>query len=110
MQIAVRIEDQRTVVSVSGRLDSLSSTEFIAQFDGWLEAGPSRLILNFAGLEYLSSAGLRSIQMLSRRCRQAGSGFCLCGLSPFVKDVLSLSGFDRALTVYGSVAEALAGD
>lgn len=107
MEIAVRTEGKDAVVTVTGRLDSVTSAEFIAQFDAWLANAPSRLILDFTGVEYLSSAGLRAIQMLSRRCREAGSGFCLCGLAPFVKNVLSLSGFDRALTIHPTLADAL---
>jgi len=110
MRIAVRAESGRTVVSVSGRLDSVSSAEFINQFDMWFSAPPSRLILDLTDLEYVSSAGLRAIQILARRCKESKSGFCLCGLGAFVQNVIALSGFDRAFTIHATLADALAAE
>lgn len=77
-------------VQLSGRLDAASAPEARAVLEDI--SGSCRL--DFTGLEYIASAGLGLLAAAQRRLLDQGSGLTLCGLSPHLRDVLSLAGFE----------------
>jgi len=99
------------VAELSGRLDARSAPDFerdaLAAADG-LE-GERGMLLDLSGLEYISSAGLRSILLLARRLSGSGGRVVLCGMSGVVKEVFDISGFGSIFQLHDSVAEALSG-
>ena len=95
------------VVMPRGRLDSNTSPAFEAHLLGRVE-GPARVVVDFTGLDYISSAGLRVLLMASKKARQGGAKLALCGLQPAVREVFEISGFLSILTVCDDRAQALA--
>ena len=57
-------------------------------------------------LEYISSAGLRSILMVGRQLRNNSGSLILCGLGGIVLEVFELSGFLKLFPVADSLAGA----
>ena len=49
------------VVGVEGRLDISNASAFEQECLAWVDQGKKLLVLDFVALEYISSAGLRSI-------------------------------------------------
>lgn len=68
------------------------------------------IVLDFGGLEYISSAGLRSILAATKKVKTVNGSLSLCALSGLVEEVVTISGFDNILTVYEDVAQATAGE
>ena len=58
-----------------------------------VERGDSRMLLDCAGMSYISSAGLRAVLTSARQCQQAGGKLSLCALQPACKTVFEISGF-----------------
>ncbi|MCY3020895.1 MAG: STAS domain-containing protein [Planctomycetota bacterium] len=106
MEITVRNEQQALVVAVVGRLDGMTTPEFDRQSSAWVKPG-QRLVLDLSQLNYISSAGLRSILALGKQMKAAGGALGLSGLSGLVEEVISLSGFNTILPIYSDVASAL---
>jgi anti-anti-sigma factor len=106
VEITVREERKALVVTVTGRMDGLTAPDFDRQAATWVK--PGRLVvLDFAQLNYVSSAGLRSILMLSKQLKAVGGSLTLCSLAGFIQEVIELSGFNAFLPVYPDVASAL---
>jgi stage II sporulation protein AA (anti-sigma F factor antagonist) len=82
-----------------GRLDSDNSAAFETEVMLRLDRGPSAVVFDFAGLTYVSSAGLRVVLLTAKRLRSRGGQFVLCGLTEPVRDVFKISGFLSVLTV-----------
>lgn len=82
-----------------GRLDSGNSAAFETEVMQRLDRSPRAMVFDFAGLTYVSSAGLRVVLLTAKRLRSRGSQFVLCGLSEPVRDVFKISGFLSVLTV-----------
>ncbi|MEV8630494.1 STAS domain-containing protein [Streptosporangium sp. NPDC051023] len=78
-----RIEGEITSTTASGVQERLLS----------LLGGAGRLLIDFSGVSYISSAGLRMLLILYRRAEQAGTGIALGGLSNEVQFVMSATGF-----------------
>lgn len=58
MKVSKTREGNKLIVALEGRLDTLSSPDLEEELDTLLD-GVETLIFDFAGLVYLSSAGLR---------------------------------------------------
>jgi anti-sigma B factor antagonist len=72
------------------------------------EGGHTRLLLNFAGVQYLSGAMLGRLACLEWKLASAQGRIRLCGLVPVLRDTLRITRLDRVFKVYTDEAEALA--
>ena len=84
-------------VHVSGRLDTMTAPELEKQLKESLQ-GVTELILNFDGLEYISSAGLRVV-LGAQKTMNAQGKMIVKNLSAEVRDVLDITGFTDILTI-----------
>jgi anti-anti-sigma factor len=96
------------VVGLGGRLDTATAPTFDENRTAWMADGHRRFVLDLSKLEYLSSAGLRSIISMAKRAGADGGAVSLAGAQGLVKDVIVLSGFDVLLSTYDTVEAALA--
>jgi anti-sigma B factor antagonist len=71
------------------------------------EEGHTRLVVNFAGVRYLSSEVLGILAGLQRKVDPVRGSIVLCGLDPLLRDMLRIAHLDRVFDVYGDEAEAL---
>ena len=99
------------VIAPAGRLDFGSATSFQDTLEkGIAEAAAAKLavIVDCAGLDYLSSAGLRSFLIGARTAQAAGVKLKVCALQKSVGEVFDVSGFSRILPPVSDRAAALA--
>ncbi len=96
------------VVVVTGRLDAITASEFDAECKTWLNNGDTKIIADLTALEYISSAGLRSILSAAKQLKNVQGELSFCGLSGMVEEVFSVSGFSAMFRMYGSLDDALA--
>jgi anti-anti-sigma factor len=111
VKIRVEAHGAATLVIPEGRLDFGAATGFQAQLEQVLagtRTAPAALIIDCAGLEYVSSAGLRVFLLAARTSQRAGLRFAMCSLQPAVREVFELSGFSRIIAVHTDRASALA--
>lgn len=90
-----------------GRLDSNNAATAEAEVRGQIDAGHRRLLFDFADLDYISSAGLRTILIAAKRMKQEGGRMVLCNLKPHIQEVFEISGFLSILDVAASRDEAV---
>lgn len=91
-----------------GRIDSASSATFEAALKGLFDTPGAQVLLDFSGLDYISSAGLRVVLMAAKRAKQTQGTLALCSLPAHVHEVFAISGFLKIVNVQPSVADALA--
>jgi anti-anti-sigma factor len=111
VRIRLEAHGAATLVIPEGRLDFGAATGFQAQLEQLLagtRTTPATVIIDCAGLDYVSSAGLRVFLLAARGSQRAGLGFAVCALQPAVREVFELSGFNRVIPVHTDRAAALA--
>lgn len=99
MQIDILTKDGKTVLAVSGRIDTLTSGEFQQQALAALEQACGGMLIDCGQLEYVSSAGLRSLLVLAKYAQGKGREVCLCRLNHLVGEILEMSGFDSFFSI-----------
>lgn len=108
--MTVRDEQGSVVVCVAQRLDASTTPEFEKRCAEIISPERCHMVFDFTRLEYISSAGLRSILSTAKKLQALGGGLSLCGLSGLVEEVISVSGFDRVLPVFASADDAVRRD
>ena len=56
-------------------------------------------VLDFADLEYISSAGLGVLLIAQKRVMQSGGGLRIINLNRHIGDIFRFSGFDKIFTI-----------
>jgi anti-anti-sigma factor len=106
LDITLNKSGHLVIVSVGGRLDTLSAPGFEKKMQEWIVQGETRFVVDFGNLDYISSAGLRSLMVVAKDARARGGELICCALKGVVKQVFDVSGFSTLLPVYESVEEA----
>jgi anti-anti-sigma factor len=65
------------------------------------------VVLDFADVEYISSAGLRVLMIAAKQMRARDAKIAVAALQPMVAEIFAISRFDRVLEVFPSVRSAL---
>ena len=82
---------------LEGRLDSVTAPEVEAVFHQMAERF-DKLVLNLAQLDYISSAGLRSLKRLHMDMKKKGGTLVLKNVRNMVMEVFEMTGFAGLLT------------
>lgn len=96
------------VVAIGGRLDGTGAPEVESHCKALIASGDVRQLLDLAEVVYISSAGLRSLLVVAKQIKAAGGGLVLCCLTPMVREVMEISGFDKILVLAADRAAGLA--
>ena len=107
MQFERETVESFTVVRVTGRLDAISAPELDAQTASWLEENLLNVVLDMSGVEYISSAGLRSILAAAKQLKAKGGVLRFCGLTGMVAEVFTVSGFASLFEIFETCDQAV---
>lgn len=95
------------VIQVKGRMDAVTAPDFESQCGQAIESGERSLVVDLGGLEYISSAGLRSILATAKKLKANDGKIAFANLTGMVEEVFSISGFMAMFSVHPTVEEAL---
>ncbi len=82
-----------TVLAINGRIDSSNAIDLGNKLRALYAAPGRRLLLDLQQLEYISSAGFRTLLIALRRAGDTGGLLALCGLTSRVRDLFEMGGF-----------------
>jgi anti-anti-sigma factor len=107
VEVRFRREDSVLIIAVTGRLDTIAASEFQSEVVKSIDTGTNRIAIDCSGLDYISSAGLRSILIIAQKACQANGGLACCCLRGLVKKVFEISKFSLIVPTFDSLEEAL---
>ena len=99
MQIHETRHAGAVIVAPVGRIDSTTSSALDAHLLELAKAGEYRVVIDLAGVDYISSAGLRVMLSLAKRTKEAKGKLALAALGDSVRQVFELAGFLPLFTV-----------
>ena len=96
MTIEVKKNIDETVIEIVGRLDTITAPALDKTIDE--NFGEGRLVLDFKGLEYISSAGLRVLLSAQKKMQKTGK-MKITNVREEVMEVFEMTGFVDVLTI-----------
>ncbi len=108
MEIQLLQNDNVLIVAVSGRLDAVTAPNYETKIRSVIDEGHHKLVIDFAGLEYISSAGLRGLLLTAKLLKAQNGQVCLANPDGNVKSVFDMSGFSALFKMADSLDAALA--
>ena len=97
MTVEKRQNGEEVTLLVSGRVDTTNAKEFENEVTAKME-GAKSLILDFAELEYISSAGLRVVLGIIKQMKNQGT-LAIKNANEMVKEIFEVTGFSDVLTI-----------
>jgi anti-sigma B factor antagonist len=107
MEITIQSREHATVVAIVGSVDGLTAEALLSTLQAHVAEGNTRIVADFGGVEYTSSAGLRALLATVKDARSRGGDLRLARIQPNVRKVLELSGFTSILKLFEGVDAAL---
>lgn len=98
MEVIKNIDGDVLNVKIVGRLDAVTSAQFDKSMLESIE-GVKKIVMDFQELEYVASAGLRSLMMVQKKIEQKDGSMIIRNVQAQVMEVLDMTGFDEILTV-----------
>lgn len=100
LEITSEVLNGVLVINLVGRLDGITSKTYNDKMAEPDYAASSKIVLDCAGLNYISSEGLRAILMAAKKAKSQNGALTLCAVSPAVNEVMVISGFGALLGVH----------
>jgi anti-anti-sigma factor len=96
------------IMAPSDRLDSGNAAAFEQDVLAAIAGGATNVLMDFSGLSYISSAGLRVVLLTAKKTKAVGGKLALCSLNDSIREVFVVSGFDNILDIQPDRAAGLA--
>jgi anti-sigma B factor antagonist len=96
-----------TILEVKGFIDTSTSGVLEDSIKKVHEAKKTRLVLDLAGSEFISSAGWGAMVAYLKKLRTAGGDLKLAGMVEKVDKVFKLMEFDSLIDAFATVEEAV---
>ncbi|MDO4546502.1 MAG: STAS domain-containing protein [Clostridia bacterium] len=97
MKINKSVDEGQLNIALEGRLDTTTAPELEKEFQASLP-GIKSVVLDFANLEYISSAGLRVLLAAQKTMNKQGS-MKIVNVGETVMEVFEVTGFTDILTI-----------
>lgn len=98
---------QVAVVDIKGEVTAACEPVLMSAYEEASSAGAARVLLNFAGLEYMNSGGIGMLVTLLVRAGRQRQQLAACGLSEHYREIFELTRLDEAIAIYADEAAAL---
>ena len=111
MALTVRVTESRPfsrTVFLEGRLNNETVGVLDEELNAVVNSPASIVVFDLAGLEYISSAGLRAILVAAKLVQVHGGAMKICDANTTVKQVMEVSGMSSLLHLYATEKDALA--
>ena len=108
MSILTSQNDGVFIVMPNGRLDTNTSPEAEQVIVAAIDNGQTKIAVDFAKTEYISSAGLRVVLKTAKLLKPKNGAVVLCNANEQIHEVLEISGFLNMVKCFDSLDKATA--
>ncbi len=99
MDILRREEGNKTVLELSGRLDTNTSEKLENELMDLMNNNVKNITIDLKGLDYVSSAGLRVFLGAQKKISADGGSLTLLNPNETIEDVFNMTGFSNLFNI-----------
>lgn len=104
MALSIEVRET-TVVKLAGKLDTETSPAAEEQFKALAARAPRHVVFDLAGLEFMTSAGLRALFLARKALTEKGATCYLLNPQPQIARVIEIAKALPDMRVFRNVAE-----
>jgi anti-anti-sigma factor len=111
VELTERRAGRTVVLAPAGRIDMATADQFRERLMPLITtatASGESVVLDFSGVDYISSAGLRVLMLAAKEARSSGGRIAVAALQPLVNEIFQISRFDKVLPCHPAVNDAVA--
>lgn len=105
--VVTGLADNLEVFELTGAIDSQASQKLEQQLVERITTGRKYLVLDMAGVDHISSGGLKMLVAVWKRAHDVKGDLALAGLQPPLLEVMKMIGFDLVLKIFDSQESAI---
>lgn len=98
------------IASAAGRIDHAGAEPFKAALQPLIDQcveGSDRVVLDFSGVEYISSVGLRVLMLAAKQVKAQKGAIVIAAMQPVVKEIFDISRFNYVYAAFPTVRDAI---
>ena len=95
------------VLAPSGRVDESTADAFKEHLLSAVAAGPKTAVIDLAGIEYMSSRGLRALTLAPRAGQESETTIVLARPNDTMREILAISRYDMVFRVADTIEDAI---
>lgn len=99
MDIKITQQENKTIVVLSGRIDTSSADQFQQDIAPLMEGEKPDIDIDCTEMSYTSSQGLRIFLTLQKSVMARGGKMVMRNMNPQVKEVFDITGFSNIITI-----------
>jgi anti-sigma B factor antagonist len=108
MEITAQEFKHCDLIIIKGRVDSSTAPQMAQALEAANESGKYKLVVDIAGLEYMSSAGFRALLAAQRNCKKYNRGeVVLVNVPARIREALELAGFTELFKTFDDTLAAV---
>jgi len=108
MEITVQEFKHCDLIAIKGRVDSSTAPQLAQALETANENGKYKLVVDMAGLEYMSSAGFRAMLAAQRNSKKYNRGEVVLANVPVrIREALELAGFTELFKSFDDTLAAV---
>ncbi len=100
LKVTVRHSGAVTILDLHGDVTMFAESELTRAYHQAIDDGARALVLNFAGTDYINSAGIAIIISLLTEARTGAVTLVICGLSTHYQKIFRMVGLTQYAEVY----------
>lgn len=99
MDVKIEKNGAKTLVVLSGRLDTTNADQFQKDITSLFEDPAPQIEIDCTDMDYTSSQGLRMFLMLQKSVSSKGGSMVMVNMKPQVKEVFDITGFSNIIKI-----------
>ena len=107
MDITVTKKGRAIIVKMNGNFDIASSAPFNEQLTALMDAGETRILLDFSQVSFIVSTGLAMLLKTAQRINDDDGLLHICCINETVHEVITMTNFDTILSIFKTKELAL---
>jgi anti-anti-sigma factor len=107
MDLEIGRRDGILTLVMRGRLDGYGAGKLADAVQASLRDDDRSVVFDLAGVNYLSSAGIRTLIAVKKRLKERNGTLALAGVQEYPRNVLDMAGVTQIFSLYPGVEEAI---
>jgi len=99
MIINTTVVDNNVTLALTGRLDTVTSSDLSTELSRVFEGEVKTLVFDFTRLDYISSSGLRLLLFSQKKLNATQAQMSIIGCSDAIREIFEMTGFLEIMTI-----------